>query len=93
MYKMATHCAQSEALISSINYYADPTGAGYSRFIFMPDVSSKIKVIPTDYDQEFWIPDPNLIRDGVIVLAYIYNEKLMFLKGFDLLVECAKSLP
>lgn len=96
MYKMATYlCPVSEALISSINYYADPTGAGYKVGLlhFMPDVSSKIKVIPTDYDQEFWIPDPNLIRDGVIALAYIYNEKTYVLKGFDLLVECAKSLP
>jgi len=96
VYRMATYlCPVSDALVSSINYYADPSGEGYQVGIlhFIPDVRSKIKVIPTDYDQDFWMPDINLLRNGVIALAYIYNEKTYVLKGFDLLVECAKMLP
>jgi len=96
VYKMATYlCPVSNALVSSTNYYADPSGVGYKVGLlhFMPEVSSKIRVIPTDYDQDFWMPDPSLFRKGVIALAYIYNEKTYVLKGFDLLVECAKMLP
>ena len=96
IYQWATYiCPVDESLVRSTNYYADPTGKGYKTGILnhMELEESKIKVIPTGYDSEFWEPDFSIVREGVIALASVTNDNTFVLKGFDLLVECAKMLP
>lgn len=96
IYQWATYiCPVSESVVRSTNYYADPTGKGYKTGILnhMELEESKIKVIPTGYDSEFWKPDFSIVREGVIALASVTNDNTFVLKGFDLLVECAKMLP
>lgn len=96
IYKIATYlCPVSEAMIKSVNAYADPTGKGYKTGIlsFVPDAGNKINVISTDYDGDFWKPDSNRKPEGILALAFVHDEKTFRLKGFDLLTECAKNMP
>ncbi|MBK8348626.1 MAG: glycosyltransferase family 4 protein, partial [Saprospiraceae bacterium] len=95
-YQAATYlCPVSEALVASINTYADPSGVGYKIGVLyhIPEVKDKIRVISTDYDSDFWNVDDNVRRGGILALSYIYQEQTFFVKGFDILIECAKLLP
>ncbi|MBK8670621.1 MAG: glycosyltransferase family 4 protein [Saprospiraceae bacterium] len=58
----------------------------------MLEVKDKIRVIPTDFDGEFWHINEKIERKGILALAYVYHDQTHF-KGFDLLVECAKQMP
>lgn len=88
-------CPVSEALVSSNNKYADPTGIGYKNGLlnFLPEIKDKIKVIPTDYDADFWNYNNSDSREGVLALAYIYQPQTYLLKGFDILINCARVMP
>jgi glycosyltransferase involved in cell wall biosynthesis len=95
-YQAATYlCPVSEALVASINTYADPSGEGYKIGLLhhMPEVKDKIRVIPTDYDNEFWYNDESKDRKGILALAYVYNTETYNLKGFDLINQCAVEMP
>ncbi|MEZ4909290.1 MAG: glycosyltransferase [Saprospiraceae bacterium] len=88
-------CPVSEALVSSTNKYADPSGMGYKNGLlnFLPEVKDKIKVISTDYDADFWNYNNSGSREGVLALAYIYQPQTYILKGFDILIKCARAMP
>jgi glycosyltransferase involved in cell wall biosynthesis len=95
-YNAATFlCPVSEALVSSINKYADPSGEGYKIGLLhhVPEVRNKVHVIPTDYDEDFWKIDESILKEGILALAYVYNSTTYTLKGFDLLTECAFKMP
>ena len=95
-YNAATYlCPVSEALVSSVNKYADPSGEGYKIGLLhhVPEVRNKVHVIPTDYDDDFWKIDESIFKEGVLSLAYVYNSATYTLKGFDLLTECALMMP
>lgn len=94
-YRWATYlCPVSEALVYSVNTYADPEGKGYPNGLlhFMPEVRNKIHVIPTDYDDDFWTINEKTEKKGILILAYIYNFQTFFIKGFDLILQCAREL-
>ncbi len=95
-YQAATYlCPVSEALVASINTYADPSGEGYKIGLLhhMPEVKDKIRVIPTDYDNDFWYINEAIDRKGILALAYVYNIETYNLKGFDLITQCAVKMP
>jgi glycosyltransferase involved in cell wall biosynthesis len=95
-YTAATYlCPVSEALVSSINRYADPSGVGYKIGLLhhMPEVRSKVNIIATDYDDSFWKINESINKEGILALAYVYNSATYTLKGFDLLTECAFKMP
>jgi glycosyltransferase involved in cell wall biosynthesis len=94
-YRWATYlCPVSEALVASVNTFADPTGAGFKNGIlhFMPELKDKIHVIPTDYDDDFWTIDEKVEKKGILVLAYIYNTQTYLIKGFDLIIQSAVEM-
>ena len=95
-YRRATWlCPVSDALVESVNYYADPDRVGYKTGLlsFMPEIANKIKVIPRFIDDEFWDFTRLTFRNDILAVAYIYDSKTFLLKGFDLLVACAQMLP
>lgn len=95
-YQQATWlCPVSDALVQSINLYADPDRMGYKTGLlnFMPEVVDKIQVIPPFIDYEYWNFKRLTFRNDILAVAYIYDPKTFLLKGFDLLVACAQMLP
>lgn len=95
-YSMATFlCPVSEALVASVNKYANPEGDGYKVGLlhFLPGLKDKIKVIPTDYNAVYWNVDVTIKKKGVLALAYVYEHQTYILKGFDVLTRCALLLP
>ena len=95
-YKAATWiCPVSDALVKSINTYADPAGEGYKVGLlhFIPEVRDKIKVIHTDYNADFWSYHQDRRNRDILALAYIHNELTFELKGYDLMMKAAQMMP
>lgn len=88
-------CPTSQALTGYINKYADPNGKGYpvGLLVHMPELRDKIYVIPRTIDIDFWNIAPKKAMGGILSIAYIYHEQTLIVKGFDLIIECAKLLP
>lgn len=94
-YGWATYiCPVSDALVASVNTYADPTGNGYKNGVlnFIPDINDKIHIIPTDYDENFWTIYDHAEKKGILILAFVYNIQTYFIKGMDLVMDCAREL-
>lgn len=95
-YRQATYiCPVSDALVNFENKYADPLRVGYKTGIlnFMPELKPKIKVIPPLIDFDFWQVGHEKRNNEILALAYVYHPQTYHLKGFDLIVACAKELP
>lgn len=95
-YQQATYiCPVSDALVYHINKYADPSKAGYKTGIlnFMPKLKPKIRVVPPLIDYDFWQPGHEIRNNEILALAYVYQPQTYQLKGFDLIVDCAKTMP
>jgi glycosyltransferase involved in cell wall biosynthesis len=95
-YRQATYiCPVSDALVYFENKYADPSGVGYKTGIlhFLPELKPKIRVVPPLLDFDFWQVGHEKRNDEILALAYVYNPQTYHLKGFDLIVACAKELP
>ena len=88
-------CPVSDALVRSFNTYADPNHQGYKTGLlnFMPELASKIRVIPSKIDHEFWNFKPFTYRNDILALAYVYDPRTYILKGFDIIVACAQMMP
>lgn len=88
-------CPVSDALVRSFNTYADPNHQGYKTGLlnFMPELASKIRVIPSKIDYEFWNFKPFTYRNDILALAYVYDPRTYILKGFDIIVACAQMMP
>lgn len=95
-YRQATYiCPVSDALVYHENKYADPSRVGYKTGIlhFMPELKSKIRVVPRLIDFDFWQVGDSQRNGEILALAYVYHPQTYHLKGFDLIVACAKELP
>lgn len=96
IYQWATYiCPVDESLVRSTNYYADPTGKGYKTGILnhMELEESKIKVIPTGYDSNFFKRNLNEKIFDVVASGYVGDENNFQRKGFDLILQVASKLP
>ncbi len=95
-YRMATYlCPISNVLIKYNNKYADFKGNGFNVGIlhFMPELDNKIKLIQREIDNLFWQINEKLTKKGILAIAYTFNEQTILVKGFDLIIECAKLMP
>lgn len=95
-YRQVTYiCPVSDALVYHENKYADPARVGYKTGIlhFMPELKSKIRVVPRLIDFDFWRVGHEKRNNEILALAYVYHPQTYHLKGFDLILDCAKELP
>jgi glycosyltransferase involved in cell wall biosynthesis len=62
---------------------------------FIPTMHAEVYVLPTGYDSNFWSNPHSIIhnKNSVLSVAFVSNEKVFRLKGFDLLLAAAKLLP
>lgn len=84
------------SLESGFNHYAENGGIALPVGVrqFVPDLKSRIEVLPTGYDPGIWKRDTTVDRKpSVLTVAYVNKEQTFRLKGFDLLIETAQLLP
>lgn len=88
-------CPVSQSLVYFENKYADSERKGFKTGLlhFMPELADKIEVIPPAIDLNFWQLGNDLNRKGILAFAYIYQPQTFRLKGFDLVLACARELP
>ncbi len=85
-----------ESLVKSTNYFCttDSNGQKVGLLNFIDNIENKIILIPTGYDSKFW---KNIIlhknKNSVLAVAYVTNLNTFIAKGYDILVEVAKSMP
>jgi len=66
---------------------------GYKHHI--PGIKTPDEVIYNGYDGEIWYRNLKITRNEIIFLTGVgkYYEKIQFLKGFDMIIQCATSYP
>lgn len=82
-----------ESLIKSINYYFNSEGVKVGVKNYVPNLNAKIKVIPTDFDYNYWKKEDVKKEKSVIAYGYAPNMQKFIGKGNDLLIEAAKEMP
>jgi glycosyltransferase involved in cell wall biosynthesis len=95
VYKWASYvCPVDESLVKSTNFYADRTGVGYPTGILnhMNLDEKKIKVIHLGFDiDRFLVGEKS--NKSVVSIASAFNYSTFQLKGIDLIVQIAISMP
>ncbi len=96
IYNWATWiCPVDESLVKSINYYADPTGAGYKTGLLnhLDIDEKKIKVIHLGFDNEDTIELLTDVRKNVILsIAYVNVPETFNEKGFHHVIALAEIM-
>jgi len=85
-----------EALLFSKNTFfirEEESLQGYKHYI--PDIKTPDEIIYNGYDGERWYRDQSVLRDEIIFLTGVgkYYEKIQYLKGFDMIIQCAAACP
>ena len=83
-------------LVENINRYADENGEGIRQGIktFVTGIRGKIIPTPTSYDPDWWNFNPaNERKKSVLTVGSITNWQRWYLKGCDLLLSAAWSMP
>ncbi|MBK8550060.1 MAG: glycosyltransferase family 4 protein [Ignavibacteria bacterium] len=88
-----------DSLIDNVNKYIfsdvplkGPVKDGILNFI--PGIKSKIEVVYTGFDEEFFKPDSGIPKENfVLTVGNSFNDNEFRRKGFDMLIETAKILP
>lgn len=88
-------CPITNVLLSDNNKYADSKGHGFKVGLlhFIPDVAYKIKIIQREIDKLYWVINEKINKKDILAIAYIYHEQTILVKGYDLIIECAKLMP
>jgi len=85
-----------EALMYSENtFFINPEEAiqGYKKHI--PNIKTPDTIIYNGYDGNEWHRDNRIERNDLVFLTGVgkYYDKIQYLKGFDLIIECAQHFP
>ncbi len=84
----------SSSLIYSKNRFAERVEEeeqGLRRLL--PDLATRIEVVPTGYDPDEWPIGP-LERDPIVsTVAYLDGDRVLRIKGIDLVIETARRMP
>lgn len=83
-------------LVENINRYADDNGEGIRQgfLTFVSGIRGKIITTPTGYDPDWWNFDPACTRkNSVLTAGSVTNWQRWYLKGCDLLLSAARSMP
>lgn len=71
---------ERDGIASGLNYW-------------MPDLASKIEVVPTGYDPSFWKSTQSPQKKTVITVASITSQQVIVRKGISAFVALAKATP
>lgn len=83
----------SSLIKNEIKYISsEPIQGGITHFV--KGIAQKTEALPTSFNQTKWTkPEIRKVEKTVLTVGIINDERTYLIKGIDLFVECARSLP
>ncbi len=81
-----------ESLIFHDNYYYHPLGKKDGIKFYIPDLTTKIEIVPNGINTEKYFRDPTIERlaNSILTVGTMSNKSDFINKGFDLFIELAR---